>query len=67
VDMCRPRVWASVIDGVGADREVCRERAKIRNESMLIVTDKASEELQKVLASDQAEGKGLILYYQGAG
>ncbi len=34
---------------------------------MLIVTDKASEELQKTLESDQAKDKGLIIYYQGAG
>ena len=34
---------------------------------MLIVTDKASAELQKVLGSEQAKGKGLIIYYQGAG
>lgn len=34
---------------------------------MLIVTDKASEELKKVLESDQAQGKGLVIYYQGAG
>jgi hypothetical protein len=43
---------------------------RTRNEddmTMLIVTDKASEELQKILASDQAKGKGLVLYYQGAG
>ncbi len=34
---------------------------------MLVVTDKASEELKKVLESDNSKGKYLILYFQGAG
>ena len=34
---------------------------------MLVVTDKASEELKKVLTSEMALNKYLILYFQGAG
>jgi hypothetical protein len=34
---------------------------------MLVITDTASEKLKEVLESDQAEGKELVLYYQGAG
>lgn len=33
---------------------------------MLVVSDKASEELNKVLGSDQASGKDLIIYFAGA-
>jgi hypothetical protein len=33
----------------------------------LVVTEKASEELKKVLDSDKSRGKYLILYFQGAG
>jgi len=34
---------------------------------MLDITEKASIELNKVLQSDQAKGKSLIIYYMGAG
>jgi len=34
---------------------------------MLVVTDNASTELTKVLQSDQAKDKYLILYFAGAG
>ncbi len=34
---------------------------------MLVVTDSASTELKKVFDNDQARGKYLILYFQGAG
>jgi hypothetical protein len=34
---------------------------------MLQVSDTASVELNKVMESDQARGKHLILYYMGAG
>lgn len=34
---------------------------------MFNVTDKASEALTKALATDQAKGKHLVLFYQGAG
>jgi hypothetical protein len=34
---------------------------------MLVVTDRASEELKKVLSSEIALNKYLILYFQGAG
>lgn len=33
---------------------------------MLVVSDKASEELGKVLESNQATGKNLIIYFAGA-
>lgn len=34
---------------------------------MLVVTDTAKTELEKVLASDMAKDKQLVLFYQGAG
>lgn len=34
---------------------------------MFDVSEKASQELTKVLGSDQAEGKSLIIYFQGHG
>jgi hypothetical protein len=34
---------------------------------MLNITNNASTELTKVLASDMAKGKSLILYFAGAG
>ena len=34
---------------------------------MLVVTESASAELQKVLQSDQAKDKNLIFYFAGAG
>lgn len=34
---------------------------------MLKVTDTAKTELEKVLASDMAKDKWLVLFYQGAG
>jgi len=34
---------------------------------MLVVTDNASTELKKVLQSEQAKKKNLILYFAGAG
>lgn len=34
---------------------------------MLVVTDNASTELQKVLQSDQGKNKNLIFYFAGAG
>jgi len=34
---------------------------------MIDITEKASQELKKVLDSDQAKGKNLIIYYMGAG
>ena len=34
---------------------------------MLVITDSASAELKKVLESEQALNKQLIIYYQGAG
>jgi hypothetical protein len=34
---------------------------------MLVVTDSASTELSKVLQSEQAKDKNLILYFAGAG
>jgi hypothetical protein len=34
---------------------------------MLNVTDTASTELKNVLASDQAKGKSLIIFFQGHG
>jgi len=34
---------------------------------MLVVSDRASTELQKVLQSENAKGKELVLFYQGAG
>lgn len=34
---------------------------------MLNVTDKASEELLKVLESDKAKGKNLVIFYRGSG
>lgn len=34
---------------------------------MLVITDSASTELAKVLQSDQAKDKYLILYFAGAG
>jgi Fe-S cluster assembly iron-binding protein IscA len=34
---------------------------------MLVITDAASEALKKVLDSEQAKNKNLILYYQGSG
>ena len=34
---------------------------------MMIVTDSASNELKKVLQSEQAKDKSLVLYFAGAG
>ena len=34
---------------------------------MLSVTDKASEELKKVLNSEKAAGKELVIFFQGYG
>jgi hypothetical protein len=34
---------------------------------MLAVTEKASEELQKFFTTEQAQGKHLIIYFQGMG
>ncbi len=34
---------------------------------MFEVTQKASEELKKVLASDQSKGKELVIFFQGYG
>lgn len=34
---------------------------------MLTITDKASEEIQKLLATQPKGGKSLILYFQGYG
>ncbi len=34
---------------------------------MLVVSDLAKENLQKVLESDQAKGKNLIIFFQGHG
>ena len=34
---------------------------------MLVVSDKAKENLQSVLESQRAQGKSLVLYLQGAG
>lgn len=34
---------------------------------MLNVSETASAELQKVLASDQTKGNHLVIYFQGAG
>jgi len=34
---------------------------------MLNVSDTARDELQKVLASDQAKGNNLVIYFQGHG
>jgi hypothetical protein len=34
---------------------------------MLVVSDKASEEIQKVFAQPQAKGSNLIIYFQGMG
>jgi Fe-S cluster assembly iron-binding protein IscA len=34
---------------------------------MLVITDKASEELKKVLESEMAKDKYLLIYFQGAG
>jgi len=34
---------------------------------MLVVSQKAGEEINKVLAADEQKGKKLILYFQGAG
>ena len=34
---------------------------------MLSVTDKASTELKKVLTSDKATGKELVIFFQGHG
>ncbi len=34
---------------------------------MLQVTDTASKEIQQVLGSDQANGKQLVVYFQGFG
>jgi hypothetical protein len=34
---------------------------------MLVVTDRASEELKKVMTSEMATNKYLVLYFQGAG
>ena len=35
--------------------------------NMLVVSQKASEEINKVLAADDQKGKRLILYFQGSG
>ncbi len=34
---------------------------------MFAVSDKASDELKKVLNSDQAENKHLVIFFQGSG
>jgi hypothetical protein len=34
---------------------------------MLKISDKASEELTKVLESEQAQGKHLVLFFRGVG
>ena len=34
---------------------------------MLVVTDKARDELEKVLGSEKARDKYLVLYFMGAG
>ena len=34
---------------------------------MLVVTDKASTELQKILGGSQAKGNNLVIYFQGMG
>ena len=36
-------------------------------DKMLVVSDKASEEIQKVLEGTQAKGNNLIIYFQGMG
>ena len=36
-------------------------------DTMLVVSDKASEEIQKVLTSTKAQGNNLIIYFQGMG
>jgi hypothetical protein len=34
---------------------------------MLEISDSATTELQKVLTTDQAKGKSLVIYFQGMG